>query len=552
MEGAPTQILLLANDLLGESLALQLQLEEPKFEIALKSDQLNKHPSLIIWSIESLDMPNTIQLEVRQLQEHWKPSPLLLLLPPRNRTTSSEILQFDCSGLLQDPDLKTLISAIQTLLEGGRVVRLKDKQNSKINSHVSHPIGLGQWLLISGLQQINQDLLVIENTKINEQNLLLGLIVQGRKRELLGAKSLLLFLWGQSKSRTTQDNNIQSHDSKKLIGYYSSNYKNQLQGETNISLSDKRPETVWANVYQRLNEIIENGFVNETGKILSIEGLNSTHQQSLLLALMSQVNQVIERLRNSIEESTPVEQKWASLQQELRKQALLSMVGNYVRISQNGESLAVGERLIEMTDLNQSDNDLPNPKGILNALLLDQPVLCEGQLLPVDDPRSIIQIEMHLTNWLIRTSEMISSEVLEACGEWPELRQILLKDNLISTRELERLRNQLNSQNRWLELVQRPIQLYESKRLFYKLDNGSIIPVEVTEPRDEELRQLSWIQQQIALLIETRDALSPQVQALAKRLGDLLAVILTQVIGRAIGLIGRGIAQGMGRSLGRN
>jgi len=36
-----------------------------------------------------------------------------------------------------------------------------------------------------------------------------------------------------------------------------------------------------------------------------------------------------------------------------------------------------------------------------------------------------------------------------------------------------------------------------------------------------------------------------------KRIGDLMAVVLTQVVGRAIGLIGRGIAQGMGRSFGR-
>jgi hypothetical protein len=41
------------------------------------------------------------------------------------------------------------------------------------------------------------------------------------------------------------------------------------------------------------------------------------------------------------------------------------------------------------------------------------------------------------------------------------------------------------------------------------------------------------------------------VQNLVRSLGDLLVVLLTQVVGRAIGLVGRGIAQGMGRSLGR-
>ena len=52
--------------------------------------------------------------------------------------------------------------------------------------------------------------------------------------------------------------------------------------------------------------------------------------------------------------------------------------------------------------------------------------------------------------------------------------------------------------------------------------------------------------------MEARDAIAPQVQALVRRIGDLMVVLLTQVVGRAIGLIGRGIAQGMGRTLGRS
>ena len=101
-------------------------------------------------------------------------------------------------------------------------------------------------------------------------------------------------------------------------------------------------------------------------------------------------------------------------------------------------------------------------------------------------------------------------------------------------------------------MIRRPINLYESKRLFYTLRNGSIENLVITEPRDNELRQLGWWQQQVALVVEARDALAPQLQAIVKKLGDIMVVVLTQVIGRAIGLIGRGIAQGMGKSLGRS
>ena len=69
--------------------------------------------------------------------------------------------------------------------------------------------------------------------------------------------------------------------------------------------------------------------------------------------------------------------------------------------------------------------------------------------------------------------------------------------------------------------------------------------------RPDELKKLDWAQRQIAFTIELRDALAPQVQAIIQHLGDLIVLILTKVVGRSIGLIGRGIAQGMGRNLSK-
>ena len=59
-------------------------------------------------------------------------------------------------------------------------------------------------------------------------------------------------------------------------------------------------------------------------------------------------------------------------------------------------------------------------------------------------------------------------------------------------------------------------------------------------------------QQLVTLALESRDAIAPQLHGLIRRTGALVGLVLTQVIGRAIGLVGRGILQGMGRSLGRS
>ena len=165
---------------------------------------------------------------------------------------------------------------------------------------------------------------------------------------------------------------------------------------------------------------------------------------------------------------------------------------------------------------------------MLAPLLADQPVLVKGQLLPADDPRALLQLETLVSNWLVRTAELIGAELLDACGEWPELRRYLLGDRLLATRELDRLRNQLNTQLQWAEWIERPIQLYESRRTMFQLRDGRIEPLQLTEPRDQELNALGWWQRQVALLLETRDALAPQVQVV-RRLGDLAVVLLTQV-----------------------
>ena len=158
---------------------------------------------------------------------------------------------------------------------------------------------------------------------------------------------------------------------------------------------------------------------------------------------------------------------------------------------------------------------------------------------------------MLISNWIIRTSELISEEIISICSEWPELRKYLLKSQLIPTREIERHRNILNTKNQLEYLFKMPIRLYESKRLIYIFKNNEIVFKITTEPRDKELTELNWLQKQVTLAIETRDALAPQLQYIIKYIGDLIVLILTKVIGRSLGLIGKGIAQGMGRSLSK-
>lgn len=548
MNGIPNKILLIARNLLAESLLSGLA-GNKELVISVSTDQLDGQPDLVIWSIESIASPALLQLEVLKLQSRWGSTPLLLLLPAKLPCDPTELLSLDCAGLLQDPDLAQLQQGIETLLSGGRVVDLTAHSSWERSSETFSPFpspGLGPWLLMTGLQQINHDLRMIE-VLLNPppENPMLRFMLEGRCRELRSARQLLLWIWGPL--QLGLDGAVPLQQSSPF---------HEPSG-TSIQLKERNGAAVWDAIHQRLEAAVIGGLSNATGQMLAIEGLQPERRRELLLALLRQLNEVLHRLRSdqqaSVEKRSDraLSEHWQALQPELRQQALCTMAGHYVRLPMGEELSGVADHLLLNTELEDTDEELPNPKRMLAPFLDDQPVLVDGQLLPADDPRALLQLETLVSNWLVRTAELIGSELLGVCGDWPELRRYLLDQRLISTRELERLRNQLNTQSRWQTWIQRPIRLYESQRLLYQLNDGTIAPLLLTEPRDEELRRLGWWQQQVALLLEARDALAPQVQLLVRKVGNLLAVVLTQVIGRAIGLVGRGIAQGMGRSFNR-
>ena len=541
------RILLQAPALLAETLALELTRAHPEWTVVLQAQALDGAPSLLIWSIDTVLSLSAIEREVQAQSERWPSTPILLLLPDGLASSEEALLNLPAAGLLQNSNLGELTDSVNTLLGGGRVVRLTAGPSSTRQALNGSVMGLGQWLLVSGLQQISCDLQTIEALLAPPpSNAMLRFVLEGRRRELRSAHALLLWIWGPLQLGLADSVPLRPTPDQFSPG----EARGPGERVTAITLKQRNGLAVWDAIEERLTSSVQSGLSNATGKLLALDGLHPARRRDLLLALLHQLSQVLIRLRD-VQADPAHAQAWSQVQSEVRRQALASMAGTYVQIPREGVLRPVAEALLDHADLSSMDVDLPDPDAMLSPLLAGQPVLVKGQLLPPDDPRALLQLEVLVSNWLVRTAELIGSDVLDLCGEWPELRRYLLNEPLISTRELERLRNQLNTQLRWDDWVQRPIELYESKRTLFQLKGGEIVPIQRLEPRDQELSDLGWWQRQVALLLETRDALAPQVQALVRRLGDLMVVILTQVIGRGLGLIGRGIAQGMGRHLGR-
>ncbi len=554
------QILLLADPLTREGLKRWLTQEPPLYRCVESPNQLEGAPRLVVWSLTIQPPANALIEELRGLQERWHPAPVLLLSSGGSLAYPRDVLlDLPLQGLLEAPDPTTLREAVTTLLAGGRMVELVGAAGEP-STNEPMPMGLGQWLLVSGLQQIDAELRVCSRLlDPPPANWLLLLLLEGRRRELMASRGFLLWLWGPltmawgmglaSSADPAGDQALALSPLRPAAAPPSQG--GALAPMLSLTLRQRNADGIWQALRQRLEEAVAAEPENMSGQLLAFDGLQPDRRRDLLLALLEQLDNLRENLQHQDQSAEALRQRWTELQPQLRQQALRQMAGPYVRLPREGSLQPVAETLLNQSDLSAEDPELPDPQSMLAALLQARPLVVDGRLRAADEPQAVLYLEMLLANWLVRSAEQISSQVLALSAEWPELRRYLLRDNLLPTRNLERLRNQLNAQQRWLSWVERPIQLYESRRQLFCLNEAGIGRLDLTEPRDGELRRLRWPQQWVTLALEVRDALAPQVQNLVRSLGDLVVVLLTRVVGRAIGLVGRGIAQGMGRSLGR-
>jgi hypothetical protein len=545
------RLLLLADPLEREGLLSWLRPGETWMLVERVAD-LDGAPALVIWSLSGRPAPDSLADDLQQLRERWQPAPLLLLLPGGHGYPRDWLLRLPVQGLLERPEPERLRAAVHTVLEGGRWLSLDGSE--AIQGRDPLPaMGLGRWLLVSGLQQIDAELAtcqrLLERTPIHG---LAVVLLQGRRRELRAARALLLWLWGPAWLALTPSDGELPLPAVAAAAAAGTSAAAAGRGGLQLTLRRRSADGLWQALNERLRQVAASGPDNRSGQLLALDGLRPERRSDLLLALLQQFDQLRQRLLEEDLRGPGLLERWRDRQPELRRQALRQLSGTYVQLPLQGQLRPVAESLIQRLSLTYDDPELPDADLMLAPLLQAQPLLIEGRLLPPDEPEALLYLEMLLANWLVRSAELIGAELLAACADWPELRRYLLRPELLATRNLERLRNQLNAQQRWGRWVEQPLRLYESRRALYRLADGAIDVVAITEPRDQELRSLPWPQQLVTLLLETRDALAPQLRSLLRSTGNLLALLLTRGLGRAIGLVGRGIVQGMGRSLGRS
>jgi hypothetical protein len=180
--------------------------------------------------------------------------------------------------------------------------------------------------------------------------------------------------------------------------------------------------------------------------------------------------------------------------------------------------------------------------------LWGMPLSLDNQPYGVGTPQADDRALLLLENTVLRLANAVIQPLLNQFSDVEWVKAKYFKIQYASSRELMEFRNDLSwryRRDRWLDT---PRDIFESQyRLLYLAENG-IGETVIYAPRQQELADLSGLPLAVTLVLETRDAISPRLRSVIALIGTGVVYVLTEVVGRGIGLVGQGIIKGIGNA----
>ena len=296
---------------------------------------------------------------------------------------------------------------------------------------------------------------------------------------------------------------------------------------------------------------IQLGVENLTGSPLEIDILRAERKRELLALILRQLEAVLDELRFSQVQPVQLPQKLPVVVRDLWQASTTDFFGKYY-------TLPVGNREYEVVNILLQDaaivkgailDKIPLLVDLFAYLLYETPIAIDNAAYAAQTPEAIERAEALLQNLILQVANAVVQPLLNHLADVEIIKQSFYDRRLISSREIARLRNDLSWKYRLEQYIVEPKAIFESRYNLLVLGGRGIRKMSIYAPRREELEQLTGIQLAVSLGLETRDAIAPRLRAIVSSLGSSVIYVLTQVIGRGIGLIGRGIIQGVGSSL---
>jgi hypothetical protein len=296
---------------------------------------------------------------------------------------------------------------------------------------------------------------------------------------------------------------------------------------------------------------LQSSLSNLSGVPLEIDILATEKKRDLLYIVLQKFEEILEELRFAQVTSEQLPQKRSLILQDLWQTSLTDFFGKYYTLPMGNQNLEVVHVLLGNAGIVQSSilDKIPLVVELLSHQLFETPLIIDNVSYPARTPEALARSEILLQNLIIQVANAVIQPLLNEFADVEIIKQTLYNQQLISSREIARLRNNLSWRYRLSQWLEEPQAIFESRYNLFVLSDTGIKQTSIYAPRRQELEQLRGIQLAVTLAYESRDALSPRLRSTVAWLGKGVVYVLTQVIGRSIGLVVRGVIQGIGSTL---
>jgi CheY-like chemotaxis protein len=293
---------------------------------------------------------------------------------------------------------------------------------------------------------------------------------------------------------------------------------------------------------------LQTSLENETETALETDILRESKKRELFYNILRKIEDILSELRYSQIQRDQLPQKVPSILHDLWEAVTIDFFGKYYTVRLGDTDVEVVEVLLQDADTVQYAilDKIPDVIALLNHLLFQTPLVVDSTPYPPGNPESLARAELLLENWIIQTANGVMQPLLNHFANVEAIKENLYDRRLLSVRDIERFRNDLSWKYRWARYFKEPKDIFESQYKLLTFSGQGIKVTSIYAPRHDELDQLSGVQQAITLALETRDAVAPRLRSVISLFGNGVIYVLTEVIGRGIGLIGRGILKGIG------
>ncbi len=504
----------------------------------------------------------------RQLKTQYPNLPILLLSSLQD---SGLLLAAKAAGIdgycPKGTPVSELIAAMQQVVAGGSYwygeseggveverERIKTPNSSLLtpNSFQNRVIRILNNLRLSGINQIDTKLRIVRaQLQIPGLSVLERAVLAGEQRELLAARWLVNHLLATPQPRQLEDQ-TQYQFSEQLppptnISPSSAITQSELTKTQNGS-SLLSPRALQAKLFASCINKLQFSLQNVTDVPLEIDILRPDKKRELLYLILQKLADALDELRNSQIELNQLPQIKNKILHDLWREVTTEFFGKFTRIRIGNNHVEIVNVLLQNPVVVQAEilNRIPLVIELFSYLLFQVDLVIDNTTYSAGSFEANQQAEILLENVLIQVANGVSQPLLNYLADVEDIKYSFYDRRLISTREIERFRNNLSWKYRMKNYVTEPKAIFESRYELYVFAPRGIAKISIYAPRTQELAQLSGIPLVVTLALEFGDAIAPRLQSLLSFLGSGVVFVLTKVIGRGLGLIARGILQGIG------